>query len=163
MKKAILATLALTLVMSLCLAACGSTEPSDMGEVTGHGTGLVLGYPIVGATVEDYASRLDAYLSGEETEESVSLVPEEGATAAYVVTVVDQNGDPVPGVYVNFCTSTTCNMATSDENGVINFEGPALAYHVDVLKMPEGYSFDKSSDIFTENESCSLTLTLTRN
>ena len=104
MTKPILATLALTLVMSLCLAACGSTEASDMGEITGYGTGLVLGYPIVGATVEDYASRLDAYLSGEETEESVSLIPEEGATAAYVVTVVDQNGDPVPGVYVNFCT-----------------------------------------------------------
>ena len=131
MKNPIPAILALTLVASLCLAACGSTEaPAPAEETT--------------------------------AEESVGLVPEEGENAAYVVTVADQNGDPVPGVYVNFCTSTACSMAVSDENGVISFEGPAAVYHVDILKTPEGYSFEADEDIFTEDESCSMTLTLTK-
>ena len=76
--------------------------------------GKILGYPIMGKAVDDYYARLDAYLSGEEAEQSVSLIPEEGDNATYTVMVVDQNGDPVPGVYVNFCTSVACNMATSN-------------------------------------------------
>ena len=125
--------------------------------------GKILGYPINGMAVDEYSARLDDYLNGKEAEQSVSLVPEEGETAAYTVTVTDQNGDPVPGVYVNFCTSVACNMAISDDNGVINFEGPATMYHVDVLKVPEGYSYEAESDIYTDDDSYSMSITLVKN
>ena len=88
---------------------------------------------------------------------------EEGETAVYTITVVDQNGDPVPGVYVNFCTSVVCNMAISDDNGVISFEDPAMIYNVDVLKVPEGYSYEGEGDIYTEDASCSMSIVIVKN
>ena len=36
--------------------------------------------------------------------------------------VEDQDGNPVPGVAVNFCTDAACTMQQSDENGVITFD-----------------------------------------
>ena len=71
------------------------------------------------------------------------------AAAAYTLMVVDQNGAPVPGAAVNFCTDTTCTTTKSDADGVIVFDGPAMAYHVVLLKVPEGYSFDADFDMYT--------------
>ncbi len=51
---------------------------------------------------------------------------------AYVIHVVDQDGNPVEEVTVNFCTDTAC---TPEE--------------VDV---PEGYSYDESFDMYTTAE-----------
>jgi hypothetical protein len=40
-------------------------------------------------------------------------------------------------------------MAQSDENGVITFDGAPENYHVQILKVPEGYSFDRSFELYT--------------
>ena len=71
------------------------------------------------------------------------------APQAYVVRVVDQYGDPVPGVFVNFCTDTTCTVARGDDTGAIVFEGEPQVYHVQMLKAPQGYSFDAGFDFYT--------------
>lgn len=71
------------------------------------------------------------------------------APQAYVVRVVDQNGDPVPGVYANFCTDTACTVTQSDGTGTIVFEGEPRVYHVQMLKAPAGYSFDAGFDFYT--------------
>ena len=72
------------------------------------------------------------------------------APKAYKLYVVDQYGDPVPNMYVNFCTDRVCSLGQGDENGVITFEGAPDRYHVQLLKAPEGYSFDPSFELYTE-------------
>ncbi len=77
--------------------------------------------------------------------------PEKATTspAAYLLYVVDQDGAPVPGVYANFCTDSTCVPRKADENGVITFDGAPDVYHVQLLKVPEGYSFDEGFEMYT--------------
>ena len=81
-----------------------------------------------------------------EDEEPEEAVPAE----AYLLHMVDQNGEPVCGVYVNFCTDTACTMLVSDENGLITFDGEPDAYHVQILKAPDGYSFDSAFELYTD-------------
>ncbi len=71
------------------------------------------------------------------------------APQAYILHVVDQYGAPVPGVMANFCTDTSCTVAFSDENGTITFDGTPDVYHVQLLKVPDGYSFDAGFDMYT--------------
>ena len=67
---------------------------------------------------------------------------------AYLFHVVDQYGAPVQEVYVNFCTDTACSLCVSDENGIISFRGQPEAYHVQMLDVPEGYSFDEDFEFY---------------
>ena len=82
--------------------------------------------------------------------------------ATYTVTVVDQDGEPVPGAYVNFCTDELCQTTQASEDGVITFVGAPQAYHLQILKLPEGYSFDPEEEIWTEARSGALTIRVTR-
>ena len=76
---------------------------------------------------------------------------EEWAQAkAYILHISDQNNEAVPGVTVNFCTDTACTVLTSDEYGLISFDGAPDAYHVQVLKVPEGYSIDRDFELYTD-------------
>lgn len=84
------------------------------------------------------------------------------AEATYTVAVVDQDGAPVPDAYVSFCTDETCQTAQSGEDGVITFVGAPQAYHLQILKLPEGYSFDAQEEIWTEAGSCALTIRVNR-
>ncbi len=78
--------------------------------------------------------------------------PETAEKGSYILHVIDQNGDPVPGVMVNFCTDQNCTMAAGDEKGVITFDGEKADYHVQVLKVPEGYSVDPEFEMQTGND-----------
>ena len=102
---------------------------------------------------EEYLEELADYLRTMEYEVSWEFVEDTPADKteqkAYVLHVEDQDGNPVPGVAVNFCTDAACTMQQSDENGVITFEGEKANYHVQILKAPEGYSFDKSFELYT--------------
>ena len=71
------------------------------------------------------------------------------AAQAYRLHIVDQFGDPVPGAAVNFCTDTACVLRQSDEDGTISFDGAPDDYHVRLLKVPEGYSFDPDFELYT--------------
>ena len=81
----------------------------------------------------------------------------------YIVRFVDQDGNPVPGCIVNFCTDEACMPVTADENGVAAFSGEPYAYHLQVLKVPVGYGFDMSREFYTEPEGGEMTLVLTKN
>ena len=83
--------------------------------------------------------------------EGVEATASDTGEATYIVTFVDQNGDPVPGCYVNFCTDESCQPVQSDENGVASLTGEPYPYHLQVLKVPEGYTFDVSQE-YTANE-----------
>ena len=83
------------------------------------------------------------------TWEYAEPAPAESGAQAYILHVVDQDGAPVPGVTVNFCTDTACSPAESDENGIISFSGAPAVYHVQLIDVPDGYSYDEGFEIYT--------------
>ena len=82
--------------------------------------------------------------------------------ATYTVRVADQNGDPVPGAYLNFCTDVNCQLTQADENGVITFTGEPAIYHLQILRLPQGYSFDANFEAYTEPHTSEMTVTVTK-
>ena len=77
-------------------------------------------------------------------------VPAEPAEPeAYILHVIDQDGTPDPDVRVKFCTDLTCMMQKSDETGTVSFAGEPDAYHVELYRVPDGYSFDPDFELVT--------------
>ena len=83
-------------------------------------------------------------------EYSEDAQPEAAQKQAYLVHVADQDGLAVPGVMVNFCTDTACMPMQSDENGLITFSGAPDVYHIQLLRAPDGYSFDPAFEFYTD-------------
>jgi len=71
---------------------------------------------------------------------------------AYILHVVDQDNNPVEGVAVNFCTDTACTPQETDETGTITFKGEPERYHIQIVEVPDGYSWDESFDMYTTPE-----------
>ena len=74
---------------------------------------------------------------------------EENALQAYTIHVADQYNDPVPEVTVNFCTNVACVLRESDENGTLTFNGTPDVYHVQIVDVPDGYSYDGDFELYT--------------
>ena len=89
-------------------------------------------------------------------------VQAEEETDVYTLLIVDQFGDPVPGVFVNFCTDTFCALTQTDENGLIRYQGEPMVYHLTVLNVPEGYDFTPPEELVTEDHPCAMTLVFTK-
>ena len=104
--------------------------------------GKVLCYPIKGAAAEMYPEYLDKLLNHEPIVSGFDTPPA-GAENTYTVLVADQNNDPVEGAVVGFCTDTNCNIAQSDANGFAIFTGQKYPYHVKIIEVPDGYSYDE--------------------
>ena len=88
-------------------------------------------------------------VSGYENVRWTGPVPAAAGNAAYILHVVDQDNAPVPGVYVNFCTDTACAMRQTDGNGTIVFDGAPDNYHLQLLKVPAGYTADPGFELYT--------------
>ena len=80
----------------------------------------------------------------------------------YTVTYVDQNGDPVPGVLCQVCDESTCQVFTSDENGVCKFTLAAKEYEIHTLAVPAGYEGDTTTVTKAPIQGGALSFTLTR-
>lgn len=91
------------------------------------------------------AAAAGAYLFSVNTEhftaEQTAVVTEVEGEAVYVIKFVDPDGNPVPGVMANVCDDTACTMLTSDEEGVAHFAGEIKPWSVQILKVPEGFTF----------------------
>ena len=74
------------------------------------------------------------------------------AAQAYIMHVADQDGNPVEGVTVNFCTDVSCVPKESDEDGLITFTGAPDSYHVTIVDVPDGYSWDEDYEMYTARE-----------
>lgn len=113
-----------------------------------------------------FAGKLTAQTAEAASEETVQEEetgkPQQSAAGTYTVTVVDQNGDAVPGVVASFCTDKSCNMAEGNADGIITFSGEPQAYHVQILGVPDGYSFDKEAEIYTDAQPGNTTITVTK-
>ena len=116
--------------------------------------GVVLLSPIEGVPddLSKYEQLIDAFLA--------SAAPAKSATSStavandkgvFRVIVLDTNGDPVTGAWVQFCDDTACMMGQTDENGAAAFPDAAEGhpYTVHFLKVPDGYEM-------TEEEFTSL-------
>lgn len=120
--------------------------------------GIVIGTPIVGARIDQYEPMIEALLSGEGSVESLSGESSEEETeesqlaarvetnddSLYRVIVLDEDGSPVSGVMVQFCSDTACMMGETDETGTAIFEEPLGRYTVHILKAPEEYAADEA-------------------
>ena len=61
--------------------------------------------------------------------------------------VSDQDGNPVKGVVVQFCSDVTCTMAKTDADGLASFDADeGQVYTIHILKAPEG--FEKNNEEF---------------
>ena len=107
-----------------------------------------------------YAS--DALFTSEAEFEALALSRAGSGEATYTVTVVDQNGDPVPEAAVGFCVDTGCRPVEADENGVASLTAEPAAYHLKVVDAPEGYDYPDDTDITIGPDSGSATLTITK-
>ena len=112
--------------------------------------------------LESYVGTLKASGLANVTVEYETDADAESSADAYIIHVVDQNGDPVPEVYVNFCTDEACVPCESDEDGTIVYTGKPAVYHVQVIDYPEGYSCDESFEMYTTETYGEWVLLLTK-
>ena len=140
--------------------------------------GVIVGTPIVGADIDKYEPMVEALLTGDESAveeisaDSAEEAAEEGEEAPliarvetnedslYRVIVLDEDGNPVPEVTVQFCSDTACMMGETDETGTAVFEKERGHYTVHILEAPEEYEANESE--FTLEEYCDLTIYLFR-
>ncbi len=123
-------------------------------EASGSYSGLSWSY------VDELPDNASTTVESNETQPAEAAAVETEAT--YTVTVVDQNGDPVPEVSLTFCEDTACHLAEGDENGVVTFTGKPAKYHVQVVDAPEEYDFPEDSDFYTEDYTSELTIAITK-
>lgn len=143
-----------------------SVDPGDTDQVLQHyaqrlgltlpmgheaGTGLAerfvtMGYPTT--ILVDQSGRVTKVECGALTskEEFVKLFDQYSGESydpqrcTYTVYCYDvDDGAEVSGVVVNFCTDTTCTPVSSAEFGAAVFTGAPEAYHVQIVKIPEGW------------------------
>ena len=69
----------------------------------------------------------------------------------------------MPGCIVNFCTEEMCVPAVADENGVATFTGEPYAYHLQVIRVPEGYSFDTAQEFTADPNGGEVRFTVNKN
>ncbi len=99
--------------------------------------------------IESYADTLKASGHSNVTVEYETDADAASSADAYILHVLDQNDDPVPEVFVNFCTDTACVSCESDEEGKVVYTGEPAVYHVQIIDYPEGYSCDESFEMYT--------------
>lgn len=130
-------------------------------------------HPSSFSRTEDVEHVLELFLGDSYTETAVSTWEpakadentetdenEEDDTPSYFVYVIDQNGDTVGNVSVNFCTDTASFPETSDERGIISFIGVPAAYHVQIVSVPDGYSWEEEDEIDTSDKGGKFLLTI---
>ena len=128
----------------------------ELGIIGGYPTsifvdsnGVILAPPINGAVVSLYETRFSELLEGKQPAavdagaKDASADTAENSGGAYRVIVQDQDGNPVQGVTVQFCSEAECVLGKTDADGAASFdmpEGPGHEIHL--LKVPEGFEKD---------------------
>ena len=124
--------------------------------------GKVVAEPIKGAYVEKYTETFDQLLSGNEpAADAESAEAEEAADAepagddaaednGYVVLVQDEDGNPVDGAAVLFCSDVSCSVESTGEDGRAVFNVPAGVYTIHMAAVPDG--FQKNTDEYQTPE-----------
>ena len=104
-------------------------------------------------SAQEYLDLFNTYLKGGEPG---------GEEAVYTVTVLDQNGTPVPDCELYFCTEESCVKVTTDEDGKAVYTAEPYAYRVQLLSIPDGFDYTGSDMIFARAEGDEIPITVTR-
>ena len=91
-----------------------------------------------------------AFFESEEALNAAGTWRCDGQEGKYAVTVLDADGQPVPGAMIQVCDDKTCMVLTTDENGAVEHAGAPYAYEIHVLKAPKGFA--KCADTFVMPE-----------
>ena len=119
--------------------------------------GEIVGTPVDGAQVDKYEDAVKDLL-GQATGAAMNDAPQyhevsgfgddvSPATQSdtYRVVCVEEDGTPVAGARVQFCTDQTCMVGKTDASGAAEFDvNPGYGYTVHLLKPPEGYAADST-------------------
>jgi hypothetical protein len=114
----------ITIMLMVAVSACGSDSPDQNTPNPTQNT-------ITEATTQEKEN--------ENTTEPTTTAPDPD----YVITVVDENGNPISGVLLQMCLET-CVPGKTNEDGVAEFYLDEADYKVSLLNMP--YGFDYSTD-----------------
>ena len=85
-----------------------------------------------------------------DTAPAEAAAQEEATDVAYRVAVTDEQGNPIPGVKLQFCDDASCTMGDTDGNGVAVFPAKEGSYTVHVLKAPEDFVGTEEEFAFPE-------------
>ena len=131
--------LVLALMMLLCICACSQTS-DDVKDTT----------PSSVPTSSTPATQPSS---------SGTVIPDDQQQSK--VAVVDEEGNPIVGVFVQLCTEETCLMPVkTDDAGVAMFTPANEAeYHAKLTKVPEGYEAEAEDFYFADGET-ELTIVL---
>ena len=150
--------------------ALSGAAQSGYGFATGVDSMETSGYAYTSVYVEDTATaslfraaicfadikNLEAFLSQLVDEDGNRLVTwayaESGEEAEYTVRYTDQNGNGVPGVVLQVCDDSICQLFTSDDKGECSFTMAPYAYELHTLKLPDGYSNEGESILFAPED-----------
>ncbi len=68
----------------------------------------------------------------------------QGNMMEYRVLVKEEDGTPVEGALVQFCTDNQCMSADTDGSGLTAFSAEPGVYEIHLLKVPELFSLDET-------------------
>lgn len=143
MKLTKIISLLIVLCLAVCLCACGGdVESSSAAE---------------SSSASDSSLDASSEASSDASSEASSEVSE---AAAFTVTVVDTEGNPVSGVMVQICKES-CFPAKSDENGLAKFSVEITdGYKLSVTACPAGYVYNGEAEVYLEDGATEYTVTL---
>ena len=123
--------------------------------------GVIIAPVVKGAFVNLYEAKFRELLDGTQPAAADAVV--ENNNGAYRVIVSDQDGNPVKGVVVQFCSDVTCTMAKTDADGLASFDADeGQVYTIHILKAPEG--FEKNNEEFrTLDTYCDTKIVIQKN
>ena len=131
-------TLILVGCMILGLCACGGTKVEDT--------------TVADTTVADAPDKVEDTTVADTTE----------AAKNFKVTIVDGEGNAVPGVIVQICKDA-CVPARADDNGVATFNLAIEDGHkLSVMSCPEGYEYTGEAQVYLEEGATEYTLEISK-
>lgn len=98
-----------------------------------------------------------------DSEVNVSKAEKAPGSSTYVLKCVDQDGQPVPGAMLQICNDSTCEVVTTDDNGIYTFAADSYAWEIHVLKAPAGYTADSTDIVIAPTTGGEIVFTFTKN
>lgn len=119
--------------------------------------GIIVHYSVgAESSAEAFTTLFDSVIGDDYTNSSTLK------DATYTVKITDQNREAVQGCVVNFCDESSCATIVSDENGIAQYSGAAYPYHIQIVKVPDGYDYDTSQEYTAKEKGEELAVTVTK-
>ena len=121
---------------------------------------LTLAFTLCACGEETKPQEDDTTVTTTEAVTTTTTAPQK--TAAFQVTVLDNEGNPVKGVMVQLCKEN-CVPKITDENGIAAFDVEITdGYKLSVSSCPAGYTYTGEAEIYLESGATAYTLELQR-